>query len=172
MFTTSKGRIPSLMRKNKSCLSSHSVFYLKLPERGSFKDLRVDSCLTIIARGDTCTDKAKDFIGKGCQGRQQQGVRENCSTHGLQSQVLWRWDQFPVSLWLIIFLIPILVPLRNLLVVHASLRQDGSQHKGLAEAGRTYHGLVSAPSFWALPNSIDWFWAGVCSLFLGPPEFY
>ena len=62
------------------------------------------------------------------------------------------------SLWPIILLMPILVPLRNLLVVHASLSQDGFQHKGLAEVSRTYYGLVSAPSFGALLNSIDWFW--------------
>ena len=34
-----------------------------------------------IVRGDTCADKARDFIGKGRLGREQQGkgTQENCS---------------------------------------------------------------------------------------------
>ena len=33
----------------------------------------------------------KDFIEKGCLGREQEGkgTQENCSVHGLQSWVLW-----------------------------------------------------------------------------------
>ena len=34
-----------------------------------------------IVRGDTCADKARDFIGKGCPGGEQEGkgTQENCS---------------------------------------------------------------------------------------------
>ena len=34
-----------------------------------------------IVRGDTCADKARDFIGKECPGREQEGkgTQENCS---------------------------------------------------------------------------------------------
>lgn len=34
-----------------------------------------------IAQGDTYADRAKDFIGKGCSGREQQGkgAKENSS---------------------------------------------------------------------------------------------
>ena len=43
-----------------------------------------------IVRGDTCADKARDFIGKGHPGGEQEGkgTQENCSaTCGLQSLV-------------------------------------------------------------------------------------
>ena len=47
-----------------------------------------------IVRGDTCADKARDFIGKGCLGKEQKGkgTQENCSATWLQSPVLWWWD--------------------------------------------------------------------------------
>ena len=34
-----------------------------------------------IVQGDTCADKARDFIGKGCPGGEQEGkgTQENCS---------------------------------------------------------------------------------------------
>ena len=40
-----------------------------------------------MIRGDTCADKAKDFIGKGCPGGEQQvkGTQENYSATGSQS---------------------------------------------------------------------------------------
>ena len=47
-----------------------------------------------IVRGDTCADKARDFIGKGTRVESSR-VREPRRTallRGLQSQVLWRWD--------------------------------------------------------------------------------
>ena len=46
--------------------------------------LKVDSCLTLgneLSAEDTCADKARDFIGKGHPGGEQQGkgTQENCS---------------------------------------------------------------------------------------------
>ena len=47
-----------------------------------------------IVGGDTCADKARDFIGKGHPGGEQEGkgTQENCSEHGSQSWVLCWWD--------------------------------------------------------------------------------
>ena len=54
-----------------------------LQEGGPFQGLRVGSCLTLRNElsTETWADKARDFIGKGSPGREQQGRRtqENCS---------------------------------------------------------------------------------------------
>jgi len=53
-----------------------------------------------IIQGDACADKARDFIGKGCLGREQQREpRRIALPCGLQSWVLWWWDSFPGCLW-------------------------------------------------------------------------
>ena len=51
---------------------------------GPFQGPKLGSCLNSrkwIVRGDTCADKARDFIGKGPPGGEQesQGTQENCS---------------------------------------------------------------------------------------------
>ena len=35
----------------------------------------------LIVQGDACADKARDLMGKGCRGREEQGkgIQENCS---------------------------------------------------------------------------------------------
>ena len=82
-----------------------------------------------IVRGDTGTDKARDFIGKGCPGGGQEGKRtqENCS-----------------DMWLTVwgFIVMGLVSRLSLanhsdsqssLVVHALLRQYGCWQEGFWE---------------------------------------
>ena len=82
-----------------------------------------------IARGDICADKARDFIGKGHLGGEQQGkgTQENCS-----------------AVWLTVssFMVTGLVSgwslashsnSESFLVAHASLSQDGCQQEGFRE---------------------------------------
>ena len=96
----------------------------------------------LIVQGDTRADKARDFIGKGHPGGEQQGkgTQENCS-----------------AMWLAVsdFMVMVLVSGVSLashsdsgsfLVVNASLSQDGFQQEGFWEVGRTY-GLASPLSF-------------------------
>ena len=47
-----------------------------------------------IVRGDTCADKARDFIGKGTrvESRRVREPRRTALPHGSQSWVLWWWD--------------------------------------------------------------------------------
>ena len=51
--------------------------------RGTLPGLRVGACLTLVNElpKETHADKARDFIGKGSLGREQQdkGTQENCS---------------------------------------------------------------------------------------------
>ena len=92
--------------------------------------------------GDTEADKARDFIGKGHPGGEQEdkGTQENCS-----------------ATWLMVsgFMVMRLVSGLSLashsdsgsfLMVHALLSQDGFQGGGFWEVGRTY-GLVFSLSF-------------------------
>ena len=83
------------------------------------------SCLTFIVQGDTCADKARDFIGKGHLGGEQQGreTQENSSAtvahslgfygDGISFRVVFSQSSDSESF----------------LVVHALLRQDGSQRE-------------------------------------------
>ena len=111
-----------------------------------------------IVRGDTCADKARDFIGKGSLGRQQEGkgTQENCS-----------------ATWLTVlgFMVMGLVSGLSLanhsdsgsfLVAHASLSQDGCQWKGFWEVV----GYMVSPFDLTLPIGGDLLVS--CSL-LGPP---
>ena len=85
-----------------------------------------------IVRGDTCADKARDFIGKGNPGGEQQGkgTQENCS-----------------AVWLAVsgFMVMGLVSgwslanhsdSESFLVAHASLSQDGCWWEGFWEVDR------------------------------------
>ena len=65
--------------------SAHGIFQARVLEWGAiaFSGL-LSNTQKWIVRGDTCADKARDFIGKG--------TRENCSVMWLQSWVLWWWD--------------------------------------------------------------------------------
>ena len=104
-----------------------------------------------IVQGDTRADKARDFIGKGCPGREQQGkgTKENCS-----------------ATWIAVsgFMVTGLVSGLSLdkhsdsgsfLMAHAWLSQDGFQREGFWELGRTCR-LASPLSFWPFQNSSSW----------------
>ena len=73
-----------------------------------------------IVQGDTCADKARDFIEKGRPGGEQEGkgTQENCSAVWLA--VLGFMVMGLVSGWLW----PIIL-IQSFLVAHASLSQDG-----------------------------------------------
>ena len=114
----------------------------------------------LIVQGDTRADKARDFIGKGHPGREQQVKRtqENCS-------VMW----LAVSGFMVKGLVSRLSLANHsdseaFLVVHTLFSQDGCQ-RGFWEVVR--YGV----SFWPFPNSSGW-WRLIssvsCSL-PGPP---
>ena len=82
-----------------------------------------------IVRGDTCADKARDFIGKGCLGREQegQGTQENCS-------VAW----LTASGFMVMGLVSRLSlanhsDSESFLMVHALFSQDGCRREGFQE---------------------------------------
>ena len=96
--------------------------------RGTLPGLRVGACLTLVNElpKETHADKARDFIGKGSLGREQQdkGTQENCS-----------------ATWLAIlgFMVMGLVSRFSLanhsdagsfLVVHTLFSQDGCEQEG------------------------------------------
>ena len=101
-----------------------------------------------VVRGDTCADKARDFIGKGRPGGEQEGegTQENCS-----------------AMWLAVLGFLVMGLLSGLsfvnhsdsesfLVVHALFRQDGCQREGFREVIR------HVPLFWPFLNSSSWWW--------------
>ena len=82
-----------------------------------------------IVRGDTCADKARDFIGKGRPGGEQEGegTQEN-------SSVMW----LAVSGFMVMGLVSGLSlashsDSESFLVVHALFSQDGCQREGFWE---------------------------------------
>ena len=90
-----------------------------------------------MVRGDTHTDKARDFIGKGHPGREQQGeeTQENCSSP---------W--FRISGFMVMGLVSGLSLANHsdsgsFLVVHALLSQDRCQREGFWEV----EGGVASP---------------------------
>ena len=98
-----------------------------------------------IVSGDTCADKARDFIGKGRLGREQQGqgTQEDCSA---------RW--FAVSGFMVMGLVSALSLAKHsdsgsFLAVQSSLSQDGCQRGGFWEVvGRV---VLPFDHSWALP---------------------
>ena len=113
-----------------------------------------------IVRGDTHADKARDLIGKGRPGGEQQGkaTQENCFAMGLTvSDIMVMGLVTRLSLANHSDSGPFLVP-------RASLGQDGFQRKGFWEVGGTC-GLASPLSFWPFQNSSPWRWP-VSSAFL------
>ena len=91
---------------------------------------------------ETRADKARDFIGKGHPGGEQQGKgsQENCSATWLA-----------VSGFMVMGLVSRLSLANHsdsgsFLVAQASLSQDGFQREGFREVGRTY-GLASPLAF-------------------------
>ena len=67
---------------------------LKLCRKGDpFQGPKLGSCLTLGKElsKETRANKARDFIGKGCPGGEQEGkgTQENCSVTWLAVLVLW-----------------------------------------------------------------------------------
>ena len=82
----------------------------------------MDSCLTLgneLSAEDTCADKARDFIGKGHPGGEQQGkgTQENCSATWLAVSGFMVMGL--VSMW------SLANHSESFLVAHTSLSQDG-----------------------------------------------
>ena len=94
-----------------------------------------------IVWGDTCADKARDFIGKGHLGREQegQGTEENCSATWLS-----------VSGFMVMGLASGLSLVNHsdsesFLVVHALFSQDGCQWEGFWEVVGHVVSLLTFP---------------------------
>ena len=103
-----------------------------------------------IVRGDTCSEKARDFIRKGSLGGEQQGNRtqEDCS-------VMW----LAASGFTVMGLVSRLSLANHsdsgyFLVVHVLLSQDGCQWKGFWEMVGHVHLLLTFPElFWLVVAS-------------------
>ena len=121
------------------------------------QSLRVGSCLTFgseFSQADTCAEKARGFIGKGCLGEEQEseGTQEDCSATWLAA------SGFTVIKWVS------RLPLANhcdsgsILVVHALLCQDGFQRGGFWEVGRPrgiyFWPFLSSSSLWWFVSSM------------------
>ena len=82
-----------------------------------------------IVQGDTCADKARDFIGKGHPGGEQEGegTQENCSA-------MWVPDLGFMVMDLVSGLsLAYHSDSESFLVVHTVFSQDGSQREGFWE---------------------------------------
>ena len=77
-----------------------------------------------IVRGDTCADKARDFIGKGtrAESRRLREPRRTALPRGSHSWVLWWWNWFPGGLWPII-----LIQSLSWWRTHGSAKMDASE---------------------------------------------
>ena len=102
----------------------------------------LSNSLKWIVQGGTYADKARDFIGKGCPGGEQEGqeTQGNCSA-------MW----LPVSVLMVIELVSELSLASysdsgSFRMAHAWLSQDGFQWGGFWEVGRT-DGLESPFDF-------------------------
>ena len=108
-----------------------------------------------ITQGDICDDKARDFIGKGHLGGEQEGK-------GAQEDSPATWH---TALGFMVTRLVSGLPLAShsdsgsFLVAHALLSQDGFQQGGFQE-------VVGHVCFlWLFPNSSSWWWL-VSSMFL------
>ena len=109
-----------------------------------------------IVWGDTCADKARDFIGKGRPGGEQQGkgTQENCSAMWLE-----------ISGFMAMGLVSRLSLANHsdsefFLVVHALFSQDGCQRGGFWEV--VGHVVSPFDLSWTLPG----WWRLISSMFL------
>ena len=108
-----------------------------------------------IVWGDTCADKARDFIGKGHLGGEQQDkrTRENCSATWLA-----------VSGFMVMGLVSGLS-----LANHSNSVFPGGAHiaqpRWMLARGILGSGQTRGVSFWPFPNSSGWWWL-ISSIFL------
>ena len=129
-----------------------------------FQGLRVGSCLTLrneLPKKVHLLIKQKTLLGMDAQVESSK-IREPRRTalpHGLQSQVLWEWDQFLGYFWPVVMLHPYLVWLRW--CAHLSAKIDSS--------AKECERLVAS---FLLLGPLKFFWlafrAAPCSL-SGPP---
>ena len=108
-----------------------------------------------IVRGDTCADKARDFIGKGRPGGEQEGegTQENCSAEWLT---------------LLGFIVMGLVSRWSLANHSNSVFPGGAriaQPRWMLARGIFGSGRTCGVSFWPFPNSSSWWWL-ISSVFL------
>ena len=108
-----------------------------------------------IVWGDTCAGTARDFIGKGRLGGEQEGkgTQENCS-------VTW----LPVSGFMVMGLVSG-SSLANHFDLEALLVALLVQPRWMPERRILGGGRTSGVSFWPFPNSSGW-WRLISSLFL------
>ena len=92
-----------------------------------------------IVRGDMCADKARDFIGKGHLGGEQEGkgIQENSFAMWFYGDGINFWVTFSQSFWL------------RVLPGDESFSQDGCQREGFWEV--VGHGVSPFDLSWALP---------------------
>ena len=127
----------------------------------SFQDLRVGSCLTLrneLSKETHVLTKQKTLLGRDTQAETSR-VRETRRTtlpRGLQSPVYGNGVSFWVVSGQSSCLYHIWSDSASFLVAHKSLSQDGFQHRGFWEVGRTYYGLASPSPFWPFLNSSSW----------------
>ena len=74
-----------------------------------FQGLKLGSCLTLrneLSEQAHLLTKQEILLGKGTRVESSRGrePRRTALLHGLQSRVLWRWEQFPGGLWPIILI--------------------------------------------------------------------
>ena len=130
-----------------SCFCCRKWYPLPGPESGLLPNIQ-----KWIVWGDTCADKARDFIEKGHLG---EGTQGNCSATcltvsgfivmGLGSGLSLVSHHACAHIW---------SDSGSFLVVHTSCSQDGFQWKGFWEVGR------------------EILWVGISCLFLTPPEYF
>ena len=111
-----------MLKRSKNCCRKEDPF----------QGPKLGSCLTLgseLSGGDPRADKARDFLGKGCPGGEQegQGTQENCSATWLT-----------VLGFMVMGLVSGLSSANHsdseaFLVVHALFSQDGCQREGFWE---------------------------------------
>ena len=108
-----------------------------------------------IVWGDTCADKARDFIGKGNPDGEQQGkgTQENCS-----------------AVWLTVLGFMVMGLVSGLsLANHSNSVFPGGAHiaqpRWMLARGILGSGQTRGVSFWPFPNSSGWWWL-ISSIFL------
>ena len=115
-----------------------------------------------IVRGDTRTDKAKDFIGKGHSGREQggKGTQENCSAMWLLISGFMLVGLAFWCLWPIILFVPIfgLSQGPSWWRVQLSAKMDSSVRVSGRWAGHStgWHRLLPCGPSRILPVSFQW----------------
>ena len=153
-YTTSFPESSVLSKSSSQFLIINFFIYMCIcvsPQDGDpFQSPREGSCLTIRNElsEDTCADRARDFVGKGCLGREQQGKRTQGNCSATRLAVLGFVVTVSGCLWPIILLVPIfgLTQGPAWWHVHHSANVDSSKKGSWRVIGR-YYGLASPPFY-------------------------